>query len=758
MPRALYATEPSIINTVAAGRGRGKLLEVATGNRHKLAEFRRILPDYEVVGKSLAIEEIQSLDPYKVAARKAIDAYAANGYQPIVVEETSLSMRGLGGRPGTYIKDFAEESEMRRMLAESWLAGRDRSALAKVLLAIYDGSEVHMREGNTAGHIAESLRGSQGFGWDDIFIPEGEQQTFAEMGAAGKDRHSMRRKALEALRAQPFALGQGILMIPEPYQQELERVDYAALQDDAALQFAFALEALEAGNPPNPAFTAPCYQPIPATETIYYTRYLPKADSHSIGLLLTDVDRSSLRMNKDGSPVIWQFGPERRSLCLAQRADFYRSNQNEAVLDALDAIGAERPIPARSNRRSRTIETVLGLHPQPHEQPQAKPVITSTYSWKDLGYRKQSSLRYVSRTDSAERGLFNRIGKYPRSVLGIGSMPAISGWRDVLVTAAIGHHAIFTHRSSLLAGYIDRQAALINAAKAVLRQLPLVPGGYERAARNIGAAIGCSSVADEVEAARYLYERAGVRLFRIYTINSDPRVIEVAAAMRAEFGDDIELFVGQVSDKAQCLRLIAPDIRADGLFFGHGGGRQCTSATNGMAVTTLEEVYSITTDKRFNHVTIAVEGGIGSSMGHLLLMGIDLISYNQQLARCVIEQGDIFFEHRSGKVCMPYHGSASAPTMIIESANPALARKRLRSGGRTRNVEGKSGYRFFEEKANSMVFYINTFKHYAARALADVGLRDMAELRAFTRDSKQELFRVVSSQASAVGEAYRNRM
>jgi hypothetical protein len=177
-----------------------------------------------------------------------------------------------------------------------------------------------------------------------------------------------------------------------------------------------------------------------------------------------------------------------------------------------------------------------------------------------------------------------------------------------------------------------------------------------------------------------------------------------------------------------------------------------------MAVTTLEEVYSIVTDERFNHVTVAVEGGIGTQVGHLLLMGVDLISYNQQLARCVIEQGDIYFEHESGKVCMPYHGSASAPTMIIESANPALAKKRLRRGGRTRNVEGKAGYRFYEEKANSMAFYINTFKHYAARTLADVGVKTIAELRAFLRDNDDEMIRVVSSQASAVAGAYRNLM
>jgi non-canonical purine NTP pyrophosphatase (RdgB/HAM1 family) len=698
----------------------------------------------------LDIEEIQSLDPYKVVGHKAIEAYKANDYNSILVEETSLALRGLGGRPGTYIKDFCEEAEMRRMIAEGWLLGRDRSALAKVLIAVYDGAEVQIREGVTAGTIAEGLCGTNGFGWDDMFIPEGETRTFAEMSEAEKDRHNMRGKALLALRDNPFELGQGVFMIPEPYRQEVERVDYAALQDEAALQFAFSLEALEDCNPPNSRFEASNYQPIQCEENIYYSRYLPKADSSSIGLILTDVDRGTLRMNKNGSPIIWQFGPERRTLCLAQRADFFHSNQSAAVLRTLDAIGRAGAIPQRSNRRSLTVESVLGLN--------ENPFITSTYSWKDLGYRKMSSARRVSRTQSAECGLFNRIGKYPRSVLGFGSMPAISGWRDVLVTAAIGHHVIFTHRNSIFAGYIERQAAVIKAAKDVLKRLGLSEAGYQRAARNIGAAIGCSNVAGEVEAARYLYEQAGVRLFRIYTINSDPRVIEIAAAIRAEFGDEIELFVGQVSDKAQCLKLIAPDIRADGLFFGHGGGRQCTSATNGMAVTTLEEVYSITTDERFNGVTIAIEGGIGTSMGHLLLMGIDLISYNQQLARCVIEQGDIYFEHKSGKVCMPYHGSASAPTMIIESANPALARKRLRPGGRTRNVEGKAGYRFFEEKANSMVFYLNTFKHYAARALADVGVRDMAELRQFARDHDEELIRVVSSQASAVGQAYGNWM
>lgn len=182
-------------------------IEIATANRGKLEEFRRLLRGYEVVGKNLDIEEIQSLDPYKVARFKSIAAYKANGSAPILVEETSLALRGLGGRPGTYIKDFAEDVEMRRMIAETWLKGRDRTALAKVVIAVFDGSETQFYEGHTEGAIADGLRGTNGFGWDDLFIPKGDTRTFAEMSAAEKDRYSMRRKALMALCRSPFQFG-----------------------------------------------------------------------------------------------------------------------------------------------------------------------------------------------------------------------------------------------------------------------------------------------------------------------------------------------------------------------------------------------------------------------------------------------------------------------------------------------------------------------------------------------------------------------
>src|SRR6185369_4210590 len=102
--------------------------------------------------------------------------------------------------------------------------------------------------------------------------------------------------------------------------------------------------------------------------------------------------------------------------------------------------------------------------------------------------------------------------------------------------------------------------------------------------------------------------------------------------------------------------------------FGHGGGRQCTSATNGMAVTTIEEIYEIIKDERFNNTSIIVEGGVGRNPGTLLALGVDCVLYNQRFIHGGIESpgGDIFFENQRGQFIQPYPGEASLPTMIVE--------------------------------------------------------------------------------------------
>lgn len=180
-------------------------LEIATTNQGKLDNIKRVLTEYEIVGRQIDVEEIQSLDPVKVVSAKAKAAFAANGNKPIIVEDTSMIIAGLHNWPGPYVKDLFETSEMRELVCSVWLKDQDRSAVARVILALFDGEQVHTWGGTVAGKIAEFPRGDNGFGWDDIFIPEGSEKTFAEMVDAEKDNYSMRTRALEEFRKRPIA-------------------------------------------------------------------------------------------------------------------------------------------------------------------------------------------------------------------------------------------------------------------------------------------------------------------------------------------------------------------------------------------------------------------------------------------------------------------------------------------------------------------------------------------------------------------------
>ncbi len=635
--------------------------------------------------------------------------------------------------------------EMRRMICEDWLKDKDRTAIGRIIYALFDGKEFHLWEAHMEGLVPETPRGGNGFGWDDMFIPKGEKITLAEMTSTKKDSLSMRSMALKKFKKNPPELNYPVYEINEPYAQELARTRFEKINNPKALKFAYTLEALSTKQKPNKDFLADKYDPIDKEENKFYTRFNNDLKSSSLGILMTDIDRKSIKTFKNGNPVIWQMGPERRQLALAGRAEFFLEHQNKEVHKILDEI-EKNGVLHRNNDRSITVEKALGT--------KQTGATTKTKALKEIGYKKISSEKIVSRSQISDFGLYNKVGKYARSIYGIGSMPPISGWRDVLVTSAIGHMPVFTHRNSLNAVDPKRQIDLINNAKKALKQLGLSKDEYERASRNIGAAIGCGNLDEEMKQAKALYKKAGVKLFRIYTINGDPRVIEMAKRLRQEIGEDIEIFAGQIADREQALELISEEIKVDGLVFGHGGGMQCTSATNGMALTTLEEIYSITTDSRFNHVTVVAEGGVGKSVGGLFVLGVDLILSNQKFVKGTIELTDFFFEHRSGKLCHPYHGSASAPTMLIESSNPKLLEARMSYAGRAKKVEGKPGYMFFSEKAGTMAFYVNEFKHYAARTLADLGVNNINELREFLKNNRDELLRMISTEASFTGNPH----
>lgn len=171
----------------------------ATTNSDKLAEAREIL-DIEVEGASLKIEEIQSLDPEKVALHKA-RSYFDQLKKPMFVEDVSLTFNALNGLPGTFVNDFWKalgNDGLINLLVNK----EDRSAYALTTLVYIerDNSE-HIFTGRIDGKISKKPKGDKGWGWDPIFIPKGEEVTFGEMDSKIKNKYSMRAKALHQMKS-----------------------------------------------------------------------------------------------------------------------------------------------------------------------------------------------------------------------------------------------------------------------------------------------------------------------------------------------------------------------------------------------------------------------------------------------------------------------------------------------------------------------------------------------------------------------------
>lgn len=171
-----------------------------TGNDHKRREAARIL-GVELESASPDIPEIQALDVSEVAATKALAAREALGRpaRPVLVEDSGLVIVAWNGLPGALTKWFIASVGVEGLLS-MLPPGTDRSAVAvcAVAVAAPDGT-VEVFRGQVRGKLAGRTRGESGFGWDPIFIPEGGDLTYAEMGD-GKTNDSHRTRAFLAAR------------------------------------------------------------------------------------------------------------------------------------------------------------------------------------------------------------------------------------------------------------------------------------------------------------------------------------------------------------------------------------------------------------------------------------------------------------------------------------------------------------------------------------------------------------------------------
>ncbi len=167
-------------------------LHFVTSNNNKLRELSALL-DYQLISVPMDLQEIQTADLRELIKNKLQQAYEKL-QAPVIVEDTSLYFDAWNELPGPFVKWFLENMGLAGMLS-ALSTFEDKSAQAVCCLGFtLDGKTMHFFEGKVKGLIVEP-RGSRNFGWDAIFQPSGQQQTFGEKTAEEKYRISARGKA-----------------------------------------------------------------------------------------------------------------------------------------------------------------------------------------------------------------------------------------------------------------------------------------------------------------------------------------------------------------------------------------------------------------------------------------------------------------------------------------------------------------------------------------------------------------------------------
>lgn len=169
---------------------------VVTSNKNKLAEINEILGTNHKVSK-LDVPEIQSLDIDEVITAKAKEAYA-KVKKPVLVEDISLEIKNLKGLPGPFVKFFLHTLGTEGTVA--LLGNKSTETKVTAATAIYDGKNLKIFKGTVNGTLVKKDRGTGGFGFDKVFVPNGYKQTYAQMPTGLKNRISHRALALKKIK------------------------------------------------------------------------------------------------------------------------------------------------------------------------------------------------------------------------------------------------------------------------------------------------------------------------------------------------------------------------------------------------------------------------------------------------------------------------------------------------------------------------------------------------------------------------------
>ena len=171
-------------------------------NAHKALELEVLLPGWTIEPLDADDYPPETGDSYCANARQkaAFGRTRVSGWA--LGEDSGIEVAALGGRPGIESARYAPEGApaIAKLLGELDGIEDRRARYVSELVAIApDGRELR-GTGVVTGRIAQEPRGSEGFGYDPIFVPDGDEQTIAELGDAWKARNSHRARSAQALR------------------------------------------------------------------------------------------------------------------------------------------------------------------------------------------------------------------------------------------------------------------------------------------------------------------------------------------------------------------------------------------------------------------------------------------------------------------------------------------------------------------------------------------------------------------------------
>ena len=184
-----------------------RTLIMATNNEHKLREVRQILGEQFIVKGLSDIgchEDIpETGDTFESNAREKARYVHEHYGVDCFADDSGLEVDALGGAPGVHTARYAGQDhnteantdKLLRELKENF----NRHARFRTVIALIIEKEVHFFDGVVVGEISTERRGTDGFGYDPVFIPEDTGKTFAELGVAVKNQISHRARAVKKL-------------------------------------------------------------------------------------------------------------------------------------------------------------------------------------------------------------------------------------------------------------------------------------------------------------------------------------------------------------------------------------------------------------------------------------------------------------------------------------------------------------------------------------------------------------------------------